>query len=239
MKNHENHHPETEDPRPEETDREEVSSQTENPVSEEESATSDDGNAAAGGESATPKSENEPWDAVPEEPAAPPEPEKSEEEKLREALAALQAKYLYLQAEYQNYRKRVAKDVADARSYAYADALGPFMTVFDFLAMADTAAMQSENIESIRQGLKMIIAEFNKAFDTLGVKPLEAVGKPFDPALHEAVAHETSDTVPEGVVIKQWSNGFKMGEKLLRPARVVVSDGSPQAEAESGTETEE
>ena len=168
----------------------------------------------------------EAWDAVPEEPAAPAEPEKSEEEKLRAALAELQEKYLYLQAEYQNYRKRVAKDIADARGFAYADALGPFMTVFDFLAMADTAAVQSDNVESIRQGLKMIIAEFNKAFDTLGVKPLETVGQPFDPALHEAVAHEASESVPEGKIIRQWSNGFKMGEKLLRPARVVVSDGA-------------
>ena len=185
------------------------------------------------------EAETEAWDAVPEEPAAPAEPAKSEEEKLREVLAELQAKYLYLQAEYQNYRKRVAKDIADAKSYAYADALGPFMTVFDFLAMADTAAVQSDNIESIRQGLKMIIGEFNKAFDTLGVKPLETVGKPFDPALHEAVAHEASDTVPEGVVIRQWSNGFKMGEKLLRPARVVVSDGVAKPEepaAEQKTE---
>ena len=210
MKNRKEHHPE------EELREEEVAE-----------------NAAS--ENPAPEAENAAWDAVPEEPAAPAEPEKSEEEKLREALAELQAKYLYLQAEYQNYRKRVAKDIADARSYAYADALGPFMTVFDFLAMADTAAVQSDNVESIRQGLKMIIGEFNKAFDTLGVKPLETVGQKFDPALHEAVAHEASETVPEGVVIKQWSNGFKMGEKLLRPARVVVSDGAPKAE-EPGAE---
>ena len=193
-------------------------------------------NAAAEAEEAAEaekSAETENWDAAPEEPeAAPAEPQLTEEEKLRAALADLQSKYLYLQAEYQNYRKRVAKDIADARSYAYADALGPFMTVFDFLAMADTAAVQSDNIESIRQGLKMIIGEFNKAFDTLGVKPLETVGKPFDPALHEAVAHEASDTVPEGVVIRQWSNGFKMGEKLLRPARVVVSDGAGKPEPE-------
>jgi len=214
MKNKKEHHRETEDPRQEES-------------------------VATAAEAAAGEKADEAWDAVPEQPAAPAEPEKSEEEKLREALAELQAKYLYLQAEYQNYRKRVAKDIADARSYAYADALGPFMTVFDFLAMADTAAVQSDNIESIRQGLKMIIAEFNKAFDTLGVKPLETVGKTFDPALHEAVAHETSETVPEGVIVKQWSNGFKMGEKLLRPARVVVSDGAPKPEdggAEKSTE---
>ena len=218
MKNKKEHHPEEEL-------REEAA---ENAASE---------NASP--ENPVPEAENAGWDAVPEEPAAPAEPEKSEEEKLREALAELQAKYLYLQAEYQNYRKRVAKDIADARSYAYADALGPFMTVFDFLAMADTAAVQSDNIESIRQGLKMIIGEFNKAFDTLGVKPLETVGQKFDPALHEAVAHEASETVPEGTIIRQWSNGFKMGEKLLRPARVVVSDGAAkpeEPEAEKQTE---
>ena len=199
---------------------------------EAEECQNDEVTAQAAAEVEAPEKGDGEWDAVPEEPAAPAEPEKSEEEKLREAVAELQAKYLYLQAEYQNYRKRVAKDVADARSYAYADALGPFMTVFDFLAMADSAAMTSDNIESIRQGLKMIIGEFNKAFDTLGVKPLETVGKPFDPTLHEAVGHETSETVPEGVIIRQWSNGFKMGEKLLRPARVVVSDGAGKTEPE-------
>ena len=174
----------------------------------------------------------EEWDARLEEPVKPAEPEPSEEEKLRAALAEAQRKFLYLQAEYQNFRKRAVKDVADARSYAYADALNPFMTVFDYLAMADSAAVNSDNIESIRQGLKMIIAEFNKAFDTLGVTPFDAVGKPFDPALHEAVAHEPSESVPEGVVIKQWSSGFKMGGKLLRPARVVVSSGAPENKPE-------
>ncbi len=193
--------------------------------------------SAAGDESAAPKP-GEAWDAQVEEPEQPAEPELSEEEKLRAALAELQSKFLYLQAEYQNFRKRSVKDVADARSYAYADALNPFMTVFDYLAMADAAAVNSDNIESIRQGLKMIIGEFNKAFDTLGVTPFDAVGKPFDPELHEAVAHEPSDTVPEGVVVKQWSSGFKMGGKLLRPARVVVSSGAPGTTAEEKPEKE-
>ena len=194
--------------------------------------------SAAGDETAADEKSAEAWDAQVEEPEKPAEPELSEEEKLRAALAELQSKFLYLQAEYQNFRKRSVKDVADARSFAYADALGPFMTVFDYLAMADAAAVSSDNIESIRQGLKMIIGEFNKAFDTLGVTPFDAVGKPFDPALHEAVAREPSDTVPEGVVVKQWSSGFKMGGKLLRPARVVVSSGAPEKTAEETPEKE-
>ena len=190
------------------------------------------GNDSVAGDGPAAEKAAEAWDAQVEEPEKPAEPELSEEEKLRAALAEAQSKFLYLQAEYQNFRKRSVKDVADARSYAYADALNPFMTVFDYLAMADAAAVNSDNIESIRQGLKMIIAEFNKAFDTLGVTPFDAVGKPFDPALHEAVAHEASESVPEGVVIKQWSSGFKMGGKLLRPARVVVSSGAPEKKPE-------
>ena len=198
----------------------------------------EEGKGSAAGDEAAAEKAADVWDALVEEPGKPAEPELSEEEKLRAALAEAQSKFLYLQAEYQNFRKRSVKDVADARSYAYADALNPFMTVFDYLAMADAAAVSADNIESIRQGLKMIIAEFNKAFDTLGVTPFDAVGKPFDPELHEAVAHEPSDSVPEGVVIKQWASGFKMGGKLLRPARVVVSSGVPEKTPEAQSQEE-
>ena len=153
------------------------------------------------------------------------DPEESVEEKLQRELKEWQDKYLYLQAEYQNYRKRVVKDIADARSYTVADTLTPFLSVYDYLSMAGMAAEQSDNLESIRMGLKMIMGEFFKAFDELGVSKLESVGKKFDPNLHEAVANEPSETVPEGDIIREWNCGFKRGEKLLRPARVVVSAG--------------
>ena len=162
--------------------------------------------------------------------------EPSELEKTQRALAEVGEKYIYLQAEYQNYRKRVSKELAGVRSMAVADTLHPFLTVCDFLNMADAAAANSDNVESIRQGLKMILGEFAKAFDELGVKSFSAAGEKFDPALHEAVASENSDTVPEGVVIRQWSCGFKLGETLLRPARVVVSAGPAKAEAEKTPE---
>ena len=161
------------------------------------------------------------WETVEEEKA----PEESVEEKLQRELKEWQDKYLYLQAEYQNYRKRVVKDIADARSYTVADTLTPFLSVYDYLSMAGMAAEQSDNLESIRMGLKMIMGEFFKAFDELGVSKLESVGKKFDPNLHEAVANEPSETVPEGDIIREWNCGFKRGEKLLRPARVVVSAG--------------
>ena len=166
------------------------------------------------------------------------EAEVKEEKKLTpaEELALLQEKYIYLQAEYQNYRKRMVKELADARRFAIEDTVQPFFAVYDFLSMAEIAAAQSDNVEAIRQGLMMIIAEYRKAFEELSLKPFDAKGVPFDPTLHDAVAHESSEEVPEGVVSKQWNCGFKLGAKVLRPARVVVSSGAPKAEEEKKEE---
>ena len=174
--------------------------------------------------------------------------EKSEEtapaadpvEELKKELAAAKDKYLYLQAEYQNFRRRAAKDISDARVRAIEDTLVPFLTVSDYLAMADTAANKSDNIEAIRQGLQMIIGQFFKAFEDLGVQKFESVGKEFDPKLHDAVSNEPSADVEEGKIIREWSCGFKIGEKLLRPARVVVSSGpeKPAAEEENKEQAE-
>lgn len=152
--------------------------------------------------------------------------ELSAEDKLKAELAELQAKYLYLQAEYQNFRKRSVRDIADARSYAVASTLVPFLSVVDYLGMAQSAAEQSDNLEALKQGMNMIIGEFDKALDELGVKKMKTAGVKFDPALHDAVGYEKSETVPEGMIIREWSGGFTMGEKLLRPARVLVSSGN-------------
>ena len=132
-------------------------------------------------------------------------------EKLEKELAETQNKLLYLQADYQNYRRRMIKELADARQIGVIGTLDPFLRVADFLGMADMAAQQSDNIDAIRQGLSMIMNEFTKAFDDLGVKKLDSVGKPFDPDKQEAVMQEASDTVPEGMVIKEWCPAYMMG----------------------------
>ena len=93
----------------------------------------------------------------------------------------------------------------------------------------------SDDIAALRQGMNMILNEFSKAFDALGVKELQAVGQKFDPNLHEAVKSEPSDTVAEGIIIQQWKPGYMMGDKLLRAAMVVVSSGP----AEKATEKEQ
>ncbi len=169
-----------------------------------------------------------PVETAPEEVNA--APELTEVEKLTAELKEQQDKLLYLQADYQNYRKRMIKEVSDARMMGVVSTIDPFLRVFDYLAMAKGAAEKSDNIESIRQGVEMIIAEYVKAFDDLGVTRLESAGKPFDPVWQEAVQQQPSDTVPEGMVIREWSPAYKLGEKILRAAKVVVSSGKAPEE---------
>ena len=167
------------------------------------------------------------WEAVEEKGA---EPELSELDQLKKQLAEQQEKYLYLQAEYQNFRKRSARDISDARSHAVTDTVMPFLSVADFLAMAQVAAEKTDNLDAIKQGLMMIIAQFDKALEEMSIRKFSSVGEDFDPDLHDAVGKEPSVDVPEGKIIREWNCGYKIGEKLLRPARVMVSSGPDAGE---------
>ena len=156
------------------------------------------------------------------------EVEQTPEEQLKsleDAVVLAEDKTLRLQAEFQNYRKRTFKDISSARQNAVADTVLPFLQVFDHFNMAVLAAKQGDNMEAILQGMDMILSEYGKALDELGIKQVDATGEVFDPELHQAVANETSEEVEDGTIIKQWSCGYKMGEKLMRPAMVVVSSG--------------
>lgn len=152
--------------------------------------------------------------------------ELSEVEKLQQELAQANDKLLRMHAEFDNFRKRSFKDLAHGRTMTQIDTVMPFLQVFDHFSMAMKSAEVSDNIEALKQGLNMILNEYNKAFEELGIVKVNAVGEKFDPNLHDAMANEASDEVPEGTVIQQWSCGYKLGERLLKPARVVVSSGS-------------
>ena len=169
-------------------------------------------------------------------------PEQKEEKKdepsqptADELLNALNDKYLRLRADFDNYMKRMAREANDIRERSKKSVVTEFLPVYDFFQMAMKHSETSDDIAALRQGMNMILNEFSKAFDALGVKELQAVGQKFDPNLHEAVKSEPSDTVAEGIIIQQWKPGYMMGDKLLRAAMVVVSSGP----AEKATEKEQ
>lgn len=157
------------------------------------------------------------------------------EAKIKELEAALLAsndKYIRNVAEFDNYRKRVSKDIAAARNNAVSDSLFPFLQVYDHFKMAVMAAEKSTDMNMIIQGLKMIQTNFSRAMEELGVQELNTVGQKFDHNMHDAVGMEASETVPEGTIISQMTCGYKMGDRLLRPARVVVSSGKTAPKTE-------
>ena len=173
-----------------------------------------------------PAEENIPAEETQEQ-EAPATPEKQLEE-ARLKLEAADKKYLLLLADMENLRKRCQKDAESIRYNTMADTIAPFLQVFDHFGMAVQASEKSDNLKMLLDGMKMIAGEFDKAFQELGVECIDAVGKDFDPNLHEAVSQEESETVPAGKVIRQWSRGYKTGSRLLKPAMVVVSSGKPE-----------
>ena len=165
------------------------------------------------------------------------EKELTPEEQIEALTAQLESSkddLLRLRADFQNYRMRTAKEIANARMYGQTDTIMPFLQVFDHFSMAMMAAEKSDNMDAIKQGLEMILKEYKKGLDELGVESFDAVGKKFDPKLHDAMTNEPSDEVEEGYVIKQWNAGYKLGERLLRPATVVVSSGPAKKEEKEG-----
>jgi molecular chaperone GrpE len=164
---------------------------------------------------------------------------KTKEAKLKEKIAELEAKLIEAEdktlrthAEYDNYRKRSFRELTDARTYAKSDTLIPILNVFDHFKMAVDAAEQSDDMNVIREGMKMINTEFAKAMEDFGLEEINAMGEKFDPNIHEALAKEPSEE-EEDTIIKQWRCGYKLGDRLLRPATVVVSTGSEEPEEEN------
>ena len=140
-------------------------------------------------------------------------------------IAELEDKYLRCRAEFDNYRKRMAREFGETRDAARRNTVSDFLTVYDYFAMGMASIDTAPNLDILKQGMTMIWNEFQKVLEGLGVKAVDSVGKPFDVKLHEAASREASDTVPEGTILREWKKAFMLGDKLLRPAVVVVSSG--------------
>ena len=172
------------------------------------------------------------------ESAAPEEPKQPTPE---EVIAELNDKLLRLHADFDNYRKRMAREANETRERSKIAVITDFLPVYDFYNMAMKHAATSDDLNAIKQGMQMILNEFKRALDSFSVKEIPAEGKPFDPQIHEAAKSEPSESVPEGSIIAQWKPGYTMGDRLIRPAMVVVSSGpqkpEPSAETEAKTDS--
>jgi len=138
---------------------------------------------------------------------------KSERDTLFDRLARLQA-------EFDNFRKRQAKENADFRDYALTNAIRELLPILDSL---DRALQTEPEGEHFRKGVELIDKQFHDALARLGVEPIEAKGQPFDPNLHQAIQMVESSEVDENHVVNELQRGYRIKDRLLRPAMVTVS----------------
>jgi molecular chaperone GrpE len=167
--------------------------------------------------------------------AAPPEPGAADPvAELRQALEKSEAtaaenwnRYLRAVAELDNLRKRAARDVEAARRSGVEKLAGELLGIVDSLEMGlETAGTASA--ESLLAGKQATLRLLRAAFDKFGIELVDPVGHPFDPQLHEAMSMQPSNTATPGSVLVVLQKGYRVGDRLLRPARVIVA-GEPVA----------
>ena len=148
-------------------------------------------------------------------------PQEAEIRKLRDERDNLFDRLARLQAEFDNYRKRAAKENADFREYAVADAARNLLPVIDNLSLALKNASASP--EEFRKGVELIYKQLQEALQKLNIQRIPAQGQAFDPRVHEAIEMVESDQVPDHHVLEELQPGYRIKDRLLRPAMVRVA----------------
>src|SRR5256714_7262014 len=132
------------------------------------------------------------------------------------------------QADFENYKKRAAREKEEAIKYANSSLLEKLIAIVDNFELGLEAARAEGEKSPVFSGMSMVFKQLMDFLADSGLQPIGAAGQKFDPNLHEAIAHEPSDEVPEGTVIRQMRRGYKLKDRLLRPSSVVVSSGSAE-----------
>jgi len=142
-----------------------------------------------------------------------------------DALAVAQDKYLRLFAEFENYRTRSAKEQLELISTANGKLLAKLSEVKDNFDRAFAEENKTGDLAAFEKGMKLIQEQFDKILTEFGLETINPAGEVFDPNMHEALMNQPSETVPEGSVIQVFQKGYKIKNKLLKTAKVIVSSG--------------
>ena len=140
---------------------------------------------------------------------------------VHDEAAASNDRYLRLMAEYDNFRKRSAKERENIYTDVRVDTVSKFLPVYDNLARALATATADE---AYKKGVEMTFTQLCEVFKKLGVEEIEAVGKTFDPTFHNAVMHVEDEEKGVSVIVEEFQKGFKIGEKVIRFSMVKVAN---------------
>ncbi len=150
--------------------------------------------------------------------------EEAAEPSAEEIIAVWRDKYMRLQAEFDNYRKRTLREKMDLVASGGSDVIKSMLSVLDDMYRAVAASEKSEDIAALREGEKLVLQKFEEALRQKNVTEIEALDKEFDPDFQEAVARFAAGDEKKGKVIDVVQRGYMLGEKVLRYAKVVVGE---------------
>jgi molecular chaperone GrpE len=174
-----------------------------------------------------------PNDPTPTAVAPDPEGENGQEDptaSLQADLDRFRDLALRSQADFDNYKKRAMREKEEAIKYANSSLLERLIPIIDNFELGLSAAKSEGEKSPIYSGMNMVWKQLTDFLADNGLQPIDAEGEKFDPNLHEAIAHEPSDAVAEGVVLRQMRRGYRLKDRLLRPSSVVVSSGKKSDE---------
>ncbi|MDP3049255.1 MAG: nucleotide exchange factor GrpE [Thermodesulfovibrionales bacterium] len=158
------------------------------------------------------------------------------EQNLEEELGQEKDRYLRLYAEFDNYKKRVARDREELIKYGNESLLYELLPVIDNLEMAMKHSSNDTSSASgggLAQGVEITLKEFLKVIDKFGLSPIDASGKMFDPSLHHAMTQVERDDIDENMVVEEFRKGYMFSEKVLRPSLVAVSKKTVRSDSVS------
>ncbi len=171
----------------------------------------------------------DPQEAV-DQPQAPPMEEGDELAVLRDQLAAAERKaeenwdkLLRAQAELENLRRRMERELQNAQKYAIEKFAKELLAVMDSLELGLQAAIETDDVEKIREGMELTLKQLLTVFDRFNIQPIDPVGEPFNPEFHQAMATEEVKGVEPDTVVKVFQKGYLLNDRLIRPALVVVA----------------
>lgn len=152
-------------------------------------------------------------------------------------LRELNDRYLRTLADFDNFRKRARQEMDEARRNAAASVIEEVLPVLDNFERALQAAQDSQQLDKLLEGVHMIRRQMQDILERRGVAPIVALGQPFDPNVHEAVARVETADHPEGTVVYEVEKGYTFGDRVLRPTKVAVA-AAPAEEQQSETTPE-
>jgi molecular chaperone GrpE len=146
-----------------------------------------------------------------------------EVDELKNSLAELNDKYIRLYADFENYKKLVAREKEELIKYSNEALMSDFLTVIDHLELALQHAQGNEGSSALAEGVELTLKELKNTLKKHGLVSIEALGKPFDPNLHHALSQIETEDTEEGIVVTEFRKGYMLKDRVLRAALVGVS----------------